>query len=99
MIEANMTYLWQMPCGVDVKAFYASVPAPLSRTQSEFSLAWANEMSASKQDTGRPPLALGRPIAFANLEGNKQPLVKTFLFTYFQFPKWSLTTSFRELCF
>lgn len=27
MIEANMTYLWQMPHGVDAKGLYASVSA------------------------------------------------------------------------
>ena len=49
MIEVDTTYSWQMPRGVDAGVLCASVPASLSRTQSEFGLAWANEMSTSKQ--------------------------------------------------
>ena len=49
MIEVDTTYSWQMPGGIDAQDFCASVPASLFRTQSEFSLAWANEMRASKQ--------------------------------------------------
>ena len=48
MIEVDTTYSWQMPRGIDAKELCASVPAPLFRTQSEFGLAWANEISASK---------------------------------------------------
>ena len=64
MMEANTTHLWQMPNGIDAKVLCASVPASLSRTQSEFSLACANEMSASKQASGtvRLRLTLRRPV-------------------------------------
>jgi len=55
MIKKNAIYLWQMPCSIDAQEFCASVPASLSRTQSEFGLACANEMSASKQNS--PPSA------------------------------------------
>jgi hypothetical protein len=30
MIEVDTTYSWQMPCGVDAKVLYASVPASLT---------------------------------------------------------------------
>ena len=55
MIEVDTTYSWQMPHGVDAGGLCASVPAPLFRTQSEFGLAWANEMSASKQASRYSP--------------------------------------------
>ena len=55
MIEANTTYLWQTPRGVDAKVLCASIPASLFRAQSEFDLSCANEMSASKQYS--PPSA------------------------------------------
>ena len=35
MIGANMTYLWQMPRGIDAKSACASGPASLSQAQSE----------------------------------------------------------------
>lgn len=49
MIEVDTTYSWQLPRGIDAGVLCASVPASHFRTQSEFGLAWANEMSASKQ--------------------------------------------------
>ena len=59
MIEVDTTYLWQMQHSVDAGDFCASIPATLSRTQSEFGLAWANEMSTSKQASKQysPPSA------------------------------------------
>jgi len=68
MIEANTTHLWQMQSSVDAQILCASVPASPFRTQSEFGLAWANEMSARKQDsktaskTARLRLTLRRPV-------------------------------------
>ena len=64
MIEVDTTYLWQTPGGVDAKRFCASVPVSLFPTQTEFSLAWANEMSASKQAsrTARLQLTLRQPV-------------------------------------
>ncbi len=49
MIEVNTTYPRQTRSGVDTKVLFTSVPVTLSRTQSEFGLAWANKMSTSKQ--------------------------------------------------
>ena len=64
MIEVNTSYFWQTQNGVDARGLCASVPASLSRTQSEFGLAWANEMSTSKQasSTARLQLTLRRPV-------------------------------------
>ena len=63
MYEATTTYSWQMPYGIDAKVSCASVPVTLLRTQSVFGLAWANEMSTSKQaDTARLQLTLRRPV-------------------------------------
>lgn len=67
MIEVNTTYSWQIPHGVDAGVLCASIPATLSRTQSEFGLAWANEMSTSKQaskqaNAARLRLTLRRPV-------------------------------------
>ena len=49
MIEVNTTDPRQTRSGVDTKVLFTSVPVTLSRTQSEFGLAWANKMSTSKQ--------------------------------------------------
>ena len=55
MIEVDTTYSWQLPRGIDAGVLCASVPASHFRTQSEFGLAWANEMSASKQASRYSP--------------------------------------------
>lgn len=55
MFKVNTTYLWQPLSGVDAKVPCASVPASPSRTQSEFGLAWANEISTSKQASRYSP--------------------------------------------
>ena len=54
MNEANTTYRWQMPYCIAAKTLRASYPVPLFRTQSKFGLAWANEVSASKQASKQP---------------------------------------------
>ena len=80
MIEVDTTYSWQMPCGVDAGDFCASVPASLSRTQSEFGLACVNEVSASKQaDTARLQLTLRRPVVSRNRQESATfPLTNSF---------------------
>ena len=50
MIEANTSYLWQTSSCVNAKVLCASVPASLSRTQSEFDLAWTDKMRSSKHN-------------------------------------------------
>ena len=47
MIGANMTYLWQMPCGIDAKSLCASGPASLSQAQSELGCYRVGEVTAS----------------------------------------------------
>ena len=49
MFEDNTTDFWQMPNSIDAKVLCASIPFVPFRTQSEFGLACANEVSASKQ--------------------------------------------------
>ena len=68
MIEASMTYLWQTPNDVDTKVLCASTPASFFRTQSDFVLAWANEVKANKQasSTARLRLTLRRPVVSHN---------------------------------
>ena len=80
MIEANTTHLWQMQSSVDAQILCASVPASPFRTQSEFGLAWANEMSASKQaNAARLRLTLRRPVvSHSRQESATFPLTNSF---------------------
>ena len=80
MIEANTTYLWQTPSGVDAKVLCASVSASLFRTQSEFGLVCANEMSTSKQaNTARLQLTPRRPVVSHNRQESATfPLTSSF---------------------
>ena len=47
MIGANMTYLWQMPGGIDAKSSCASGPASLFQAQSELGCDRVGEVTAS----------------------------------------------------
>ena len=47
MIGANMTFLWQMPGGIDAKSPCASGPASLSQAQSELGSNCVGEVTAS----------------------------------------------------
>jgi len=70
MVEVDTTHLWQMQYSIDARGLCASAPASLFRTQSEFGLAWAKEMSARKQaDTARLQLTLRRPVVSHNGRG------------------------------
>jgi len=64
MIEVSMICLWQTLNGVNAMPLCASDQvSSFPQTQSEFGLAWANEMRASKQvNTARPRLTLRRPV-------------------------------------
>lgn len=81
MIEVDTTYFWQTLRSVDAKALCSSIPASLSRTQSESVLAWANDMSASKQaDTARLRLTTLRwPVVSHNRQESAAfPLTYSF---------------------
>lgn len=49
MIEANTTYLWHTPSGVDAVVLRASDPFSFSRAQFEFGFACVSKLSAKKQ--------------------------------------------------
>ena len=68
MIDVKTTFLWKIQSGVDAKVCCNPVLAPFSRTQSEFSLAFANEGSAGKYYLA--DMGVSTPMSALSFTGN-----------------------------
>ena len=61
MIEANMTYLWQMPGGIDAKGLVVSGPGSPLQAQFEQIRTSANELSSVERAGTRHPSDVSAP--------------------------------------
>ena len=74
MIGANMTYLWQMPGGVDAKSPCASGPASLSQAQFELGCDCVGGVTASMHK--RADMGVSTPVPAFFVFGKHIPVAR-----------------------